>query len=143
MSTHYGAIAFTGAVGDVQRDHGSHAFYDRKRIQGTAAPGTDALTEDEKHYLHQRRLKIYGHARIVTAEQDPTLVGSFADPAYGAVVERAVLVAVEAFDSNCPQHITARFTVDELDAHLALLRHQLAALRAENTQLRDEFDRRE
>jgi len=30
---------------------------------------------------------------------------SFTDPAYDAVVERAVLVAVEAFDLNCPQHI--------------------------------------
>ena len=94
-------------------------------------------------YLHQRRLKVYGHARIVTAEQDPTLVESFADPAYDAVVERAVLVAVEAFDWNCPQHITVRFTVEELETHLAPLRHQLAELHAENTQLRDKLDRGE
>jgi len=88
-------------------------------------------------YPHQRRLKIYGHARIVTAEQDPTLVGSFADPAYD--VERAVLVAVEAFDWNCPQHITARLTAAELETHLAPLHHQLAALRAENAQLREKL----
>lgn len=54
MSKHYGAIAFTEAVRDVQRDHGSHAFYDRKRVQGTAVPGSDALTEDEKDYLAER-----------------------------------------------------------------------------------------
>lgn len=211
MSKHYGAIAFTPAVRDVQRDHGSHAFYDRKRVQGTAVPGTDALTEDEKDYLaerdsfylasvsetgwpyvqfrggpqgfmrvvddrtigwadfrgnlqyistgnlagdnrvalialdylHQRRLKIYGRARIVTTEQDPTLVGTFADPVYEAVVERAVLVDVEAFDWNCPQHITPRFTVEELETHLAPLRDELTALRAENTRLREKLDRGE
>jgi predicted pyridoxine 5'-phosphate oxidase superfamily flavin-nucleotide-binding protein len=211
VSKHYGAIAFTEAVRDVQRDHGSHAFYDRKRIQGKATPGTDALTSNEKDYLterdsfylatvsetgwpyvqfrggptgflrvvddhtigwadfrgnlqyistgnvagdnrvaliamdylHQRRLKIYGHARIVTAGQNPTLVASFAEPAYDAVVERAVLVTVEAFDWNCPQHITPRFTVSELETHLAPLRDQVAALRVENTQLHEKLGRGE
>jgi predicted pyridoxine 5'-phosphate oxidase superfamily flavin-nucleotide-binding protein len=209
LSKHYGAIAFTDAVRDVQREHGSRAFYDRKRIQGTAAPGVDALTEEEKDYLaardgfylatvsdtgwpyvqfrggpvgfvrvvddhtlgwadfrgnlqyistgnlagddrialiamdyaEQRRLKIYGRARIVTTEEDPTLISTFADPEYDAVVERAVLVTVEAFDWNCPQHITPRFTAAELEPHLAELRHQLDVLRAENTRLRQELER--
>ena len=48
MSKHYGAIAFTDAVRDVQRDHGSNGFYDRKRVEGTATPGIDPLTDDEK-----------------------------------------------------------------------------------------------
>ena len=82
-------------------------------------------------------------ARVVTAEQDPTLVGTFADPAYDAVVERVVLVTVEAFDWNCPQHITERFTVKELETYLAPLRGQLAALHAENAQLREKLDRGE
>ena len=208
MSKHYGAIAFTDAVRDVQRDHGSHGFYDRKRVQGTAVPGIDALTEDEKDYLagrdsfylattsetgwpyvqfrggpagflravddntigwadfrgnlqyistgnltrndrvalivmdyvHRRRLKIYGHARIVTAEEDPTLLSTFAHPGYDAAVERAVIVTVEAFDWNCPQHITPRFTAAELEPHIAPLRRQLAALQAENAQLRETLD---
>jgi len=54
VSKHYAAIAFTEAVRDVQRDHGGHVFYDRKRPQGTAVPGADALTEDEKGYLAER-----------------------------------------------------------------------------------------
>lgn len=209
MSKHYGAIAFTEAVRDVQRDHGSHGFYDRKRVQGTAVPGIDALTDDEKDYLaerdsfylatvsetgwpyvqyrggpagflrvvddhtvgwadfrgnlqyistgnvadhdgddhnrvaliamdyvHQRRLKIYGRARVVTVEDDPDLVASFVDPSYDAVVERAVLVTVEAYDWNCPQHITQRFSAAELEPHLAPLRDQLAALKDENAELR-------
>ena len=207
MSKHYGAIAFTDAVRDVQRDHGSQAFYDRKRIQGTAAPGADPLTDDEKEYLaerdgfylasvsetgwpyvqfrggptgflrvvddhtigwadfrgnlqyistgnvagdgrvaliamdylYQRRLKIYGHARVVTVEDDAVLVGGFTDSTYDAVVERVVLVDVEAFDWNCPQHITPRLTVEELETHLAPLRGQLAALEAENSRLREKL----
>lgn len=205
MSKHYGSIAFTDAVVGVQREYGSDGFYGRKRVQGNAAPGIDALTDDEREYLaerdsfylatvsetgwpyvqyrggprgflrvvddhtigwadfrgnlqyistgnvggddrvalialdyaHQRRLKIFGHARVVTVAEDPALVKSFADPDYSAEVERAVLVTVEAFDWNCQQHITPRFSAAELEPHLAPLRRQLADLQAENARLRE------
>lgn len=90
-------------------------------------------------YLHRRRLKIFGHARVVTVEQDAQLAASLADPEYDAAVERAVLVDVEAFDWNCPQHITPKYTVAELEPVLAALRDQLAALQAENADLRDKI----
>ena len=90
-------------------------------------------------YVHRRRLKIFGHARTVTAEEDPQLADALKDPAYKAVVERAVVVDVEAFDWNCPQHITPRFTAAELEPVLAGLRDQLAALQAENTRLGNEI----
>ena len=57
MSAHYGSIAFTDAVRDVQRSHGSHGFYDRKRVQGNAVPGIDSLTEDEKDFLVQGKVR--------------------------------------------------------------------------------------
>ena len=53
-----------------------------------------------------------------------------------AVVERAILIHVEAFDWNCPQHITPRYTLDELEPALAPLRERLASLEAENATLR-------
>lgn len=94
-------------------------------------------------YAHRRRLKIFGHARIVTAEEDRELVESLVDPAYRGVVERGVIVAVEAHDWNCPQHITPRFTAEELETGLAPVRDQLASLQAENARLRQELhDRR-
>ncbi len=210
MSKHYGAIAFTEAVRGVQHRYGSDAFYDRKRVQGTAAPGADVLTEDEKDYLaerdsfylasvgqtgwpyvqfrggpagflrivddgtigwadfrgnlqyisagnlagddrvaliavdyvHRRRLKIFGRAQVVTAQDDPALMEVFADPGYDAVVERAVLVAVQAYDWNCPQHITVRFGAADLEPHLAPLHEELEALRRENAELRMELGRR-
>ena len=64
-----------------------------------------------------------GHSRQrrqVEASAEPDLVGELAEAAYDAVVERGVLVAVEAFDWNCPQHITQRFTVAEIAALMPL-----------------------
>ena len=87
-------------------------------------------------YAHQRRLKIFGRARIVTAEQDAALLEVLSDDAYDAVVERAVVVDVEAYDWNCPQHITPRFTAAELEEALEPIRGRLAALEAENARLR-------
>jgi len=83
-------------------------------------------------YAHRRRLKIYGPARIVTVEDDPDL----ADSSYDAKVQRAVIVHVEAFDWNCPQHITPRFTAAEIEPWVAALRSEVEALRAENVALR-------
>lgn len=54
MSKHYATIAFTEDVRAIQRDHGSQAFYDRKRIAGKASPGRDPLTATEQDYLAQR-----------------------------------------------------------------------------------------
>jgi predicted pyridoxine 5'-phosphate oxidase superfamily flavin-nucleotide-binding protein len=87
-------------------------------------------------YVHRRRLKIFGHARVVTAQDDPELGSSLVDPDYDAAVERAVVIDVEAFDWNCPQHITPRYSAADLEPALAPLRDQLAALQAENARLR-------
>jgi uncharacterized protein len=67
-------------------------------------------------YAHRRRLKLFGHARIVDAGDDPGLTAKLEDPGYDAHVERAVVVSVDAYDWNCPQHITPRFTLAELEA---------------------------
>ncbi|WP_418137832.1 pyridoxamine 5'-phosphate oxidase family protein [Agrobacterium sp. El2ro-1b] len=66
-------------------------------------------------YAHRQRLKIFAHMRIIDAEDDPLLAERLTLPGYPARVERLVLIAVEAFDWNCPQHITPRFTLAELE----------------------------
>lgn len=68
-------------------------------------------------YPNRRRLKIWARARIVHEDEEPELLRRLEMPAYRARVERAVLMSVEAFDWNCPQHITPRFTEEEI-AHL-------------------------
>lgn len=101
--------------------------------------GDDRVAIIALDYAHQRRLKIFGHARIVTAGEDPELLKSLVDDTYDAVVERAVLIDVEAYDWNCQQHITPRFTAAELEPALAPLRQQLATLQAENATLREQL----
>jgi hypothetical protein len=64
-----------------------------------------------------------------------------ADPTYKAVVERVYLIKVEAFDWNCPQHITPRFTVAQLREVLEPLESQLTELHAENKKLRADLAR--
>jgi predicted pyridoxine 5'-phosphate oxidase superfamily flavin-nucleotide-binding protein len=79
-------------------------------------------------YANQRRLKLFGRAELRDAKADPELAASLAVPAYRANVERSFLIHVEAFDWNCPQHITPRFSADEVRAATAPLLARLAEL---------------
>lgn len=98
------------------------------------------LSENDRAYLflldfaRQRRIKVWGRARAV--EDDPALLGRLGDPGYRARPERAILFTVEAWDVNCPQHITARFNESEIADATAVLRNRLADLEAENARLR-------
>lgn len=65
-------------------------------------------------YANRRRLKIFGRLAAIDADDDPALAATLAVPDYPARIERAVLITVEAFDWNCPQHITPRFTEAEI-----------------------------
>jgi len=98
------------------------------------------LAENDRAYLFlldfaaRRRIKIWGRARVV--ENDPALLTRLADPGYRARPERAILFMVEAWDVNCTQHITARFTESEIVDATVVLRERIAALEAENARLR-------
>jgi uncharacterized protein len=98
------------------------------------------LAENDRAYLFlldfaaRRRIKIWGRARVV--ENDPALLARLADPGYRARPERAILFAVEAWDVNCTQHITTRFTESEIADATVVLRERIAALEAENARLR-------
>jgi predicted pyridoxine 5'-phosphate oxidase superfamily flavin-nucleotide-binding protein len=81
-------------------------------------------------YPSQTRLKLFARVRIVEADEDPELIGRLIVPGYSAIVERAFVFAVEGFDWNCPQHITPRYTADEIEAATAPLRARIAELEA-------------
>ena len=80
-----------------------------------------------------------GRARTVDIEDDPDLVARLAVPGYEGHPERAVLITVEGFDWNCPQHIPRRFTPGELETVLLPIREEQERLRAENETLRAEL----
>lgn len=92
-------------------------------------------------YPNRRRLKIWGRTRLIEDEADPDLIASLHDETYRAKPERAVMIDVEAFDWNCPQHIHPRFTIDELEPHIAPLREQIEELAAENRYLKAEISK--
>ena len=71
-------------------------------------------------YPSRNRLKIWAETETVEAAAAPELVEALEVPGYRAVVERAVVCRVQAFDWNCPQHITPRYTLDEIGAGLHL-----------------------
>jgi predicted pyridoxine 5'-phosphate oxidase superfamily flavin-nucleotide-binding protein len=85
---------------------------------------TGNLAHDERvslifmDYPNQTRLKVYGRAHILDVREHPELAESLVVPGYRAVIERAVSITVAGFDWNCPQHITPRYSVAELDAIL-------------------------
>ena len=88
-------------------------------------------------YAHQQRLKILGRAEVHEGDQTAQkLLPRLVVPEEKTPAERAVLIHVEAFDWNCPQHITPRYTVEELEASLAPIRRQLKALKEENLRLK-------
>jgi predicted pyridoxine 5'-phosphate oxidase superfamily flavin-nucleotide-binding protein len=87
-------------------------------------------------YAHKRRLKLLGRARIVHQQEDPALMELLALPGYSARVERGIVIEVEAIDWNCPQHITPRFTLAEVEKLAARLQAENAALKAELASLR-------
>jgi hypothetical protein len=48
-----------------------------------------------------------------------------------------LVLRLDAFDWNCPQHITPRFTEEEINKATQPLRERLAQLEAENASLRN------
>ena len=81
-------------------------------------------------YPNRARLKIFGRARLIGLDENDIL-GRLSLPAYKAVVERGFLINIEAFDWNCPQHITPRFTPAEIEKAVAPLHQRIAVLEAE------------
>ena len=68
-------------------------------------------------YPNRRRLKLLGRIRFsAMGDADPELVFAVELPGYRARIERLAVIEVEAFDWNCPQHITPRFTIEEIEA---------------------------
>ena len=81
-------------------------------------------------YAHQRRIKIWGEARVAPA--DDALIARLMPHGYKARPEHVVLLHVTAWDVNCPQHIPQKFDA----ADVARLQARITALEAENAALR-------
>jgi len=87
-------------------------------------------------YAHRARLKIYVHVDTLAIDDDPALTALVTVPGYKAKIERIFRLRLVSFDWNCPQHITPRFTEQEVSQAVGPLRDRLAQLEAENAALR-------
>jgi predicted pyridoxine 5'-phosphate oxidase superfamily flavin-nucleotide-binding protein len=79
-------------------------------------------------YPGRQRLKLFGRARVIGPKHP--LLAQLDVPDYRARVEQGVLISVEGFDWNCPQHITPRYSSDEVEAALGPMRARIADLEA-------------
>jgi predicted pyridoxine 5'-phosphate oxidase superfamily flavin-nucleotide-binding protein len=98
------------------------------------------LSENPKAYIfvmdyaHRRRVKLWGEARVV--EDDDALLQSLMPRGYRARGEQVMLFRIEAWDTNCAQHIPQKFDAADVaaalgarDARIAELEAELAALK--------------
>jgi len=67
-------------------------------------------------YPLQQRLKLWVESKIIEADQNTDLMQQLEMPDYKARIERLVILTVKAYDWNCPQHITQRYTIEEIKA---------------------------
>lgn len=87
-------------------------------------------------YPRRQRLKLFAHLSVKTLGEDPALEAMLALPGYGAKPERIMLLDLEAYDWNCPRHITRRFSEAELEDALGPIRAHISRLERENADLR-------
>jgi predicted pyridoxine 5'-phosphate oxidase superfamily flavin-nucleotide-binding protein len=87
-------------------------------------------------YVNRRRLKIFAHAEVKSVGDNPELAAKVATPGYRGKPERIFVLHLDAFDWNCPQHITQRFDASDVAQAVSALQGRIAELEAENGKLR-------
>ncbi|RTL98858.1 MAG: pyridoxamine 5'-phosphate oxidase [Bradyrhizobiaceae bacterium] len=87
-------------------------------------------------YAHRRRVKIWGTARVV--EDDAALTESLMPAGYRARPEQVILFTIEAWDTNCPQHIPQKFDAADVAEAIVVRDTRIAELEAELARLKGE-----
>ena len=91
-------------------------------------------------YPNKKRLKIYATAEVVELKDNPDLYHLLDLEGYTFRPERMVVLNVEAYDWNCPQHITPRFTIEEIEEVLKPQYELIKSLEAEITDLKTKLN---
>lgn len=87
-------------------------------------------------YPNRQRLKIFATINVFDAKDAPELIEKMEMPDYKAKIERGMILHIEAFDWNCPQHITPRYTMDEFKQLISPLNEHIAKLEQEIERLK-------
>ena len=91
-------------------------------------------------YPRQARLKILGRVEVFEGEKAGKWLERVRIPGYKAIIERVFLIHVEAYDWNCPQHITPRYTAEEIREGMHAVEQRMQALEQENEALRKQLE---
>jgi predicted pyridoxine 5'-phosphate oxidase superfamily flavin-nucleotide-binding protein len=125
-------------------DHQTLAFADyrgnRQYISTGNFKASDRACLILVDYPRRARLKIYAHVETLALGADPQLTERVVDRSYGARPERIFRLRLQAFDWNCPQHITRRFTEPQIATVMQPLRERVEQLERENASLREKLD---
>lgn len=87
-------------------------------------------------YPSRARLKILAKAEMVELKDDPLLYNLLDLNEYKFKPERMMVFNVEAYDWNCPQHITPRYTVEDVEEAFASQRERVKKLESEVKELK-------
>lgn len=87
-------------------------------------------------YPSRSRLKILAKATIVELKDDPALYQLLDLPEYKFKPERMMILDIEAYDWNCPQHIIPRYTIEEIEDAFASQVNQITEMENEIKKLK-------
>jgi len=82
-------------------------------------------------YPARARLKIYAQAKIVELGDDEELYTLLDLKEYKFKAERMIVLHIDAYDWNCPQHITPRYTLEEIEEAFNSQENYIKELEAE------------
>lgn len=99
----------------------------RQYLTAGNVAGDDRVSLFALDHAARRRLKLIGHLTLHEAAARPDLVAAVSVAPYRARIERVAVMQVAGFDWNCPQHITPRFTAEEIEAAMREARDPGAA----------------
>lgn len=87
-------------------------------------------------YAAKARLKIYAKVEVIEIKDRPDLFKLLNLDDYSFKPERMMVLQVEAYDWNCPQHITPRYTESEIEEAFAPQREYIKKLEQEIKELK-------
>jgi predicted pyridoxine 5'-phosphate oxidase superfamily flavin-nucleotide-binding protein len=90
-------------------------------------------------YPTRTRLKIYAKSEVIEIKDNPELYESLDLDDYKFRPERMMVFHIEAYDWNCPQHITPRYTVNEIETAFSPQQEHIKSLEKEIKELRKQI----
>ncbi len=90
-------------------------------------------------YPTRTRLKIFAKAEVIELKDNPELYEQLNLDDYKFRPERMMVFNIEAYDWNCPQHITPRYTNEEIEKAFLPQQEYITSLEEEITELKEQL----